>query len=174
MLGVWSPDPVLATVGPVGLAAAVGTALIIRFDGGMTSSRTLAEIAADGPALAELSPGRRGVAMISSGETDGLDVADIVGRLASRWPAVVLGARADQVPFPVIPAMPMFPGRLMSGPERTHCVWQPVGAVGSAPGPGPILPRLPPRVLRQLLEGRLPRRSRWVAAWRPIWEMPWA
>jgi hypothetical protein len=69
ILAVCSPDPVLSVAAPLGLAASAGTALIVDIAGGLclTSNRTLADLAGEGPTRAELSPGRQGVAVLAAG-----------------------------------------------------------------------------------------------------------
>jgi len=175
VLAVRSPDPVLSLVGAVGLAAAVGTGLVVDL---LTESaggkRTLRDLAVDGPSLDELSPTRRGVALLRGGGVDLHTAIDIIGRLAERWPAVTVRVDRGELPFPVVPAVPLYPSGLLPSPSESHCVWQPVGVGSSPPGPGPVLPRLRPATLRRLLSLQMPRRSRWVDAWVPVWEMPWA
>ena len=174
VLGVRSIDPVLALVAPIGLTAALGTGLVIDMAPmSPRSGRTLAELAVDGPSLAELSPGRQGVAFLDAGEIEGSEAIAVIERLAARWPAVTLRVEGGDWPFPVVPVMPLYPGRLLP-PVEGRGVWQPVAGGSSPPGPGPVLPRLPGRTVARLLRGQLPRRSRWIAAWRPIWDMPWA
>jgi hypothetical protein len=176
VLGLTSPDPVLSVAGSIGLAASRGTALIIdladpRTDG---DRRTLRDIVSDGPSLHEMSPGRQGVAMIRGGGIDHSAAVAIIEELAARWPALVVRTDEGQRLFPTVPAVPLYPGSLLPASRHAHCVWQPVGNGSDPPGPGPVLPRLRPATLRRLLSGRLPRRSRWIGAWGPVWEMPWA
>lgn len=176
MLGVRSPDLILSVVAPIGLAAAAGTALVVDLAAELAAAttRSLADIRADGPTLAEISPGRGGVALIAGGGIDRTDTAELIKRLSSRWPAIVVRVDGDGWDFPVVPVLPLFPGRLAPVPDGLSAVWQPVGTGASPPGPGPVLPRLRPGALRRILGGHLPRRSRWVAAWASVWEMPWA
>lgn len=176
ILGLTSSDPVLGIVGSVGLAASAGTALVIDLGGGERSSgRTLRDIIADGPSLAEMSPGRRGVALIRGGDVDPATAYDIASELSRRWPAVVMRLTPESPgPFPTVTAAPLYPGRLLPAPAVSHCVWQPLGLGADPPAPGLVLPRLRPATLRKLLGGHVPRRSRWIAAWSPVWEMPWA
>ena len=140
---------------------------------GRRGQRTLREMVSDGPTLAELSPGRRGVAMLAGGGVDAADAIVVIDQLAMRWPAVTVRVDGPQWPFPVVPVIPVYPGRLLTISEPTG-VWQPIGGGHVKPGPGPVLPRLRPGQLRRLLAGQLPRRSRWIEAWRPVWDMPWA
>lgn len=176
VLGVWSPDPVLSMVAPIGLAAAAGTALIIDLATKHTEQggRSLADLAADGPTLSELSPGRPGIAFLPGGSVDRMVAIDLVGRLAGHWPALVVRVPDTDFPFATVPVVPLFPGRFSPVPIPAHGVWQPVGAGANPPGPGPVLPRLTAGTVRRLLAGHLPRRSKWIVAWRPVWEMPWA
>ncbi len=176
VLGLRSPDPVLEMVAPIGLGASVGTALVVDVGAGRGPGnlRTMNELASDGPRLSELSPGRSGVAMMWGGGVDRESAVELIGQLSSRWPAVVVRVGDDDWPFPVIPVWPLYPGRVWPRPTVDHCVWQPVGAGAAPPGPGPVLPRLRPGVTSRILSGHIPGRSRWIAAWRRIWEMPWA
>jgi len=174
ILGACSVDPVLSFVGPIGLAASVGTGLVVDLvSAARPGARSLRDIAADGPALAELSPGRRGVALLVGDDLPPSEAVDILERLAARWPAVTVRVTGHDWPFPVVPVIPLYPGRFLAQ-EVPAGVWQPVGAQSTPRGPGPVLPRLRPGALRRLLTGQLPRRSRWIAAWRPVWDMPWA
>lgn len=175
ILGVWSPDPVLSIVAPIGLAASAGTALLVDLaSGSPETGRTLAGLVADGPTLSELSPGRRGIAFLPGGGVDRDSAVDVIGQLAGHWPALVVRVADPGYPFATVPVIPLFPGRFSPVKLPPHGVWQPVAAGREPPGPGPVLPRLRSGELRRMLAGHLPRRSRWVAAWRPVWEMPWA
>jgi hypothetical protein len=176
ILGFMSPDPVLALVGPVGLAASRGTALVVDLeaDGAGKDRRTLRDLVVDGPTRGELSPARPGIALIAGGGVDHDSAIELIGELSKTWPAVVVRVPTPAWPYPTVPAFPLYPGHLMPSPPISHCVWQPVGTGATPPGPGVLLPRLRPGTLRRLLSGHLPRRSRWVAAWSAVWEMPWA
>lgn len=176
ILGVTSDDPILSSVAPVGLAAATGTALIVDLATDAPAGpddRTLGDVFGDGPRLDEMSPGRRGVALIRGGGLAVADAMDVVETLAARWPAVVVRVVGHDWPFPIIPVVPLFPGVLAPVPVRRAGVWQPVRGGADPPGPGPVLPRLGSVEIRRMLAGRLPRRSRWVSAWQQVWEMPW-
>jgi hypothetical protein len=175
VLAVRSPDPVLSVVAPIGLAANVPACLVVDLadELSLKSSRSLADILAEGPRLEELSPGRRGVAIISGGSIRAEQAESVVGELATRWPGIVVRPKTQDWPGPTVPVIPIYPGLLSPG-HVGAAVWQPAGATGSAPGPGPVLPRLRPGLVRGLLSGRLPTRSHWVAAWRQVWDLPWA
>lgn len=173
-LGVWSPDPVLSAVAPIGLAAAAGTALIVDLVSTVRVGRTLADLLADGPTLDELSPGRRGIAMLPGGKVDLEQGAELIGRLGEHWPALVIRTSGPGPQFPGVPVIPLFPGRLSIVPIPPAGVWQPLSGGSEPPGPGPVLPRLRSGLVRKLLAGQLPHRSRWIESWRRIWEMPWA
>lgn len=175
ILGARSIDPVLSFVAPIGLAAAAGTGLVVDLVSiPKPGVRTLREISADGPSLTELSPGRRGVAFLHGGDVAGPEAVETIERLATRWPAVTVRVSGSDWPFPVVPVIPLYPGPFLAQSEPAG-VWQPVGSSQGKPlGPGPLLPRLRPVVIRRLLAGQLPRRSKWLDAWRPVWDMPWA
>lgn len=174
MLGLFSPDPILSVVGPVGLAASRGTALVVDLASEVRAGRTLKAMAEDGPTRAELSPGRSGIAMIRGGGVDNQTAQELISELAGRWPALVVRVSDFEWPLPMVTAIPLYPGHLLPPPRVSHCVWQPVGTGATPPGPGPVLPRLAGGTIRRILSGGLPRSSRWVKAWAPIWEMPWA
>lgn len=176
ILGVASDDPILSAISPVGLAASAGTALIIDLVAEATLAgpgRTLHDIAVDGPRLSELSPGRRGVAVVRGGGLAAAEMLDVVDTLSAHWPAVVVRVHDGDWPFPVVSVVPLFPGVLAPVSSRPGGVWQPVRGGAEPPGPGPILPRLGSLQIRRMLAGHLPRRSRWISAWRQVWEMPW-
>lgn len=175
VLAIESPDPVLSVLAPIGLAASIETALVIDVAGGLRvqSDRTLADLIENGPTRSELSPGRSGVALLSGHSVDPVPAMIAIEELAVSWPAIVLRCRPGQMPVPTVPVRALLPGHLLT-PDETPSVWQPVGAKARPPGPGPVLPRLSSSLVRRLLSGRLPGRSRWVASWRPIWDMPWA
>jgi hypothetical protein len=154
----------------------VGTALIVDLVANATVAgfgRTVRDIAVDGPRLSELSPGRRGVAVVRGGGLEAAELLGVVDTLSGRWPAVVVRVGAGEWPFPTVPVVPLFPGVLTPVSLRPGGVWQPVRGGAEPPGPGPVLPRLGSLQIRRILAGHLPRRSRWVTAWKQIWEMPW-
>lgn len=175
MLAVACVDPVLSVLGPIGLAAAAGTALIVDLAGGLrrATTRTLADIASDGARLSELAPGRRGVAVVASGGLPLDVVTEIVSRLAAHWPAVVIRPGIDGWEGPTAPLVPLYPGWLT--PEhRGAAVWQRVPGGSTPTGPGPVLPPPGRGLIQRMLRGDLPARRRWVRAWEPVWELPWA
>lgn len=174
VLAVESTDPVLSAIAPIGLAASVGTALVVDLDGGLSigQDRTLADLVEYGPSRLELSPGRSGVAMISGSHVDLGSALEVLDHLASSWPAIVLRSSSSSLPYPTVPVRALFPG-LLSAATDLPAVWQPVGAGNRPSGPGPVLPRLTGRLVRRLLAGGLPRRSRWVGSWARIWDLPW-
>lgn len=174
MLGVWSPDPILSTVAPIGLAAAAGTALIVDLVSTGRGARTLADLVVEGPILDELSPGRRGIALLPGGKVDLDQGVELIDRLGDHWPAVVVRTSGPGLQFPSVPVIPLFPGRLSIVQVPPAGVWQPVSGGSEPPGPGPVLPRLRSGLVRRMLAGQLPHRSRWIDSWRRIWEMPWA
>lgn len=175
VLAVRSIDPVLSVVGPLGLAASAETALVVDLAGGlrMRSARTLADIDSEGPRLDELSPGRPGVAVIEAGAIDEVTAAELIGVLATRWPALVVRVDGDSWDGPTVPLVPLYPGWLSTSSEAA-AVWQPVGASSRPSGPGPVLPSLKGSLVRRLLSGQLPLSSRWIKAWSSVWDMPWA
>jgi hypothetical protein len=174
-LAVASSDPVLSLLSALGLAQAAGSTLVIDMclDLALESDRTLSDLATDGPSLSELSPGRSGVALLSSGPMEPGEALPLIDQLAQGWPAVVIRCPQGQWPGPTVPVRPLLPGLLRSI-EKSPGVWQPIGAGARPTGPGPVLPRLSGSLTRRLLAGRSAGRARWVRAWERVWEMPWA
>jgi hypothetical protein len=175
VLGIESVDPVLSFLGALGLAQVAGTALVVDLcrDLAIHTSRTLADIAADGPALQDLSPGRTGVALLAAGGLTPGDCFVGLEALAPNWPAIVVRCGPGDWPGPTVPIRPLLPG-LLQVHDQSPAVWQPVGAGGRPPGPGPVLPRLRSSLVRRMLAGRAVTRAAWVRAWNPVWAMPWA
>jgi len=175
VLGVRSSDPVMSVVGPMGLATAAGTALLVDLADqlGAGSVRTLADLAAQGPRLDELSPGRTGVAVIRAGRLEAADSIILIEQLAKRWPAVVVRVVEPGWPGPVVPVHPLYPGWL-SPTTVEPAVWQSFPWSTRPPGPGPVLPRLRSSEVRRMVKGGLPTRGRWLKTWERVWEMPWA
>jgi len=175
LLGVFSPDPVLSAIAPLGLAAAAGTCLVIDLgdDLDLSPTRSLAALAAEGPRLDELSPGRGGVAVMGAGRLPIDEAAPVIERLATRWPAVVVRVPGAVWPGRTVPVHPLLPG--WAAPSLSAAaVWQRVAGGCAPPGPGPVLPRVRSATVRRLLAGRLPARSRWIRSWGQVWELPWA
>ena len=175
ILGVESSDPVLSLLSALGLAQTVGTALVIdmRRDLLVHGDRTLADVAAEGPSIGELSPGRSGVALMSSGPLAPGECRSVIEALGLNWPAIVIRCDRGHWEGPTVPVRPLLHG-LLRPVETSAAVWQPVSAGVRPSGPGPVLPRLGGSLTRHLLAGRVARRSRWVRAWGPVWGLPWA
>lgn len=175
MLAVAAPDPVMSMIAPVGLAASAGTALLVdRIARGPSEpGRTLADLMSDGPSLDEISPGRTGVARIPAGPLDGAGTLELANRLVSRWPAIVVRTGQADWPGPTVPVHVLYGAGLRTWTEGA-AVWQSLANGHRPPGPGPVLPPLAPSTVRHLLRGWMPKQGRWTAAWRQVWEMPWA
>ncbi|MGH8914589.1 MAG: hypothetical protein ACRDZM_08765, partial [Acidimicrobiia bacterium] len=173
VLGVESKDPVLSFLAALGLAQTAGTALVVDLCRDLSSDRTLSDIAADGPALSELSPGRTGVALIGSGPLHASDCRAVIDLLAANWPALIVRCPPGQWEGPTVPVRALLPG-MLNCEETTPAVWQPMGSGVRPSGPGPILPRLRSSLARRMLSGRTAGRAKWVRAWGPVWKMPWA
>ena len=178
-LAVWTAsDGLLSAVAPVGLAAAAGTALVVDLDSSGPSypgKASLADLVTDGPRRADLVPGHPGVAVLRNGGVEAAEAREVIEALAIGWPHLVMrvadpGTASDLAPL--VPVWPLLPG-ILSPRAKTQCVYQRTGFAVSPPGPGPVLPRLRPAFLAGLLNGTLGRSSRWVAAWREVWRLPW-
>lgn len=164
----------LAWIGPIGLALAAGTALIVdvrtRY---LQGTKTLAQLMVDGPTLFDLSPGRSGVATIASGSMSSDELSEAIEVLAGRWPALVIRSDGSRWAGPTVPYRAILPGFLRPS-EPVPSVWQPATGVSVPSLPGPVLPRLGRRPVMAMLEGKTPLARRWVDSWRGVWEMPWA
>ena len=170
VLGVESSDPVLASISPLALGLASGTALVI--DLSARGGRSLADLISEGPSLDELAPGRSGVAVIGGGGIDPSAAAELAERLARHWPAVVVRPGTSPWVGTTVPVVPLFPG-ILAPADSSAAVWQPVPGGSRPPGPGPVLPRLRRSTMQALLRGRVPVRSHWISAWKRVWELPW-
>lgn len=174
-LAIWSPeDGVLGAIAPLGLAAAFGTAIVVDLDQdgpGYRGAGTLADLVSDGPTRNDLTPSRRGVAVLANGGIEPDDAGPILDALVAGWPAVVLrlppGHDGGGGAFPVLP---LVPGDLFGeyGPEA---VYQRSGWRVPPPEGTVVLPRPRRSTIGMLLAGTAPPLGdRWVAAWRPLWE----
>ncbi len=182
-LATWAPeDGVLGAVAPLALATTQPTALVVDLDPGgpqYPSARSLRELVEEGPRAADLSPSRRGVAVLANGGIGTEDSREIVHLLLRGWPAVVLRLAPqapDDVPAPIVPVRLLIPGRLF--PPQGRGVYQPIAvAFGTRrrleTGGSLVLPVAPRRVIRALLEGSRPVASRWTTAWRRVWAAVW-
>jgi hypothetical protein len=178
-LTVWTQgDGLLSVVAPLGLGASAGTALVVDLDPDgpqYPATGSLADLVANGPRRRDLTPTRRGLAVLPNGGVCVDDAADVVQALMAGWPAVVLRVSSDEATdrfAPVVPVRPLLPGFLASKGEAP-AVFQDFGFGVAAPGPGPVLPRLRPSFLKGMLEGVVGSGSRWVRAWRRVWSRPW-
>ena len=181
LLAIWTPeDGLLGALAPLGLAASAGTALVVDLDPRgprYPGSATLASLVEDGPRRADLTPQRRGVAVLGNGGIEAAGAGEVVEALCRGWPAVVLRLPPrpypEGAPAPVVPVRPLLPGSLF-GHDGRAAVFQSAGWQVPQPAPGPTLPRLRPRTVDALLNGRLPARDRWIRAWKQVWRWPWA
>jgi hypothetical protein len=176
VLGTWCPDDaVLGAVAPLALAASAGTALVIDLDPDSVdypSAGTLAGLVGDGATSRHLRPQRRGVAVLGNGGVTGEEAGDVIAALVAGWPRVVLrhGRRTRPTGPGVVPVHPLAPGRpFAAGPA----VYQAGPWSIRLPPPAYVLPRAGPGAVRSLLEGRRPGMSRWLRAWRKVWDLPW-
>ncbi len=177
-VAIWSPeDEVLGTVAPLALAVAAGTALVVDLDPDGPRYRgdvSLATLVADGPTKDDLSPSRRGVAVLRNGGIAADAAEEILHALVAGWPAVVMRLPSRHPGGDgAIPILPLIPGgafRRSPGPAvYQRSAWRvdvPAGAV--------VLPRPSGATIGALLAGRMPgRRDRWIRSWGRVWEQPW-
>ncbi len=166
-------DGVLGVVGPIGMAAAAGTCLVVDLcTGNPTDGVSLATLVKDGPSNEQLRPKRRGVSFLRNGGIGAQDAAEVVRALCGNWPNVVL--RVDRPDEAIGVAAVVTVRAILSGPFvdelEVGAVLQPTG-LGIAPKnhQGHVLSRLSARSVRGILAGRVDQRSAWVRSWRPVW-----
>ncbi len=173
MINLWIPaDPVLGAIAPLGLGAAAGTALVVDADPNgpnYPGPGSLASLVAAGPRRSDLSPSRGGLAVLRNGGVSIEEAGEVMAALEAGWPRLVVrhaGLEPPLVPsVAVIADLPGALARRVSGPT----VVQRVG-IGAPSHKGDVqLPRPSTRLVRTLLDGRLPGRCRWVRAWQPVW-----
>jgi len=166
-------DGVLGVVAPIGMAAAVGTCLVIDLcEGDLAGGVTLAKLVRDGPSSEQLRPQRRGVSFLRNGGISPEDASEVVHALCGNWPNVVLKVgRSDEAlaDAAVITVRAILSGPFVTEPE-VGAVLQPTG-LGVTPKNhhGHVLSRLGARTVRTVLAGEVNQRSPWVKSWRPVW-----
>jgi hypothetical protein len=138
-----------------------------------------ARLASHGPRRTDLTPPRRGVAILSGGDTPVADAHLVIDSLVAAWPDVVLACpgvpeRPDRAG--VVPVVLDRRGApVVRGPRVVQTLTRRVRRRGGVSGPGVV--EIPPPVrgvLDELLAGRLPGPSRWMRAWGTVWGMRWA
>jgi hypothetical protein len=180
-LAIWTPeDGVLGALAPLGLAIAGGTALVVDLDPQgprYPGDASLADLLREGPRRADLSPARRGVAVLRNGGVGTSGTADVLSALLAGWEKVVLRLPPRPVPAapgaPVVPVRLLIPGSLFPRSDGP-AVYQSTRAMLPLPGPGFRLPVPSAGTVAGLLRGRLPAvGDRWVRAWRAVWGASW-
>lgn len=176
VLAIQTPeDGLLGALGPLGLGAAAGTALVIDLDQDgprYPGEGSLASLVADGPRRGDLSPTRAGLAVLRNGGVQASEARPVVDALIAGWPSVVLRLPPEPGPWEIdLVLVPLVPGRLFAGSSTGVNVFQDLGF--HLPAPGPRLPVLGRATAGGLLAGTVPVRSRWVRAWKAAWEGKW-
>ena len=171
-------DGVLGIAAPLALAASAATALVVDLDRNgprYPGSGSLADLVAEGPRRVDLRPSRRGVAVLRNGGIDAPEAAEVIAALIAGWPNVVLRlpSSATDISVPLVPVIPLLPGGMTRRCSRP-AVYQQIGWHEKAPGPKLLIPTPSRTTVGALLEGRMPVASRWVRAWRRVWETSWA
>lgn len=175
VLRIWTVhDGLLACVAPLGLAASVETALVIDMDPqgpAYPGPASLADLVERGPRLADLQPQRSGLAVLRNGGiSEGHE--EVVEALCAGWPHVVLRQPRSAFAEAEVPVIPALSGPLSHSFDQPH-VAQRTGLGQASENAIVTLPRLSRSNLAGLLSGTIRPRSRWVRAWKPVWEMPW-
>lgn len=168
-------DAVLHHIAPIGLAASRPTALVVDLDTERPSypaGLTLARLLENGPRRTDLLPPRRGVAVVGNGGVGPEEAADLVEALSRGWPAVVVRAGVDPLPYPVVPVVGLLRGALAPTPKGP-AAFQAVSRFDRLPGPGLLLPPVRRAQIDAMVAGRVEPRWRWVRAWGRAWGMPW-
>jgi len=164
----------LGAIAPLGFAVAVGgPALVIDLDAGGPSyfgSGSLAELVANGPRRADISPSRQGVAVLRNGGISYRDAKDVISALIAGWPSVVLRlpARRIEVPHQTIPVIPLLPAGLGAVAESA-AIYQDAGWRVAAPGPGIVIPVPRRSTWLALSRGKRPPSDRWLRALKGAW-----
>jgi hypothetical protein len=152
------------------MGAAAGTCLVIDLveRNLLPSIPTLAAFEESGLRRSHLEPSRSGVAVVARGDIGVEPACELVEELIRHWPATVIRASEGTAtqfgrPFAVRPFLLEMEG----GDGRGRVVWQRL-SFGQRP-PGPSLPPIGRGRTRQMLQGTVSPRWRWVKAWTPVW-----
>ncbi len=179
VISLWTREGgVLGAVGPLGLAAAAGTALVVDLDQNGPSypgDVSLADLCADGPTARDLKPSRSGVAVLRNGGVSAEDAEPVIRGLVAGWPAVVLRLSPVSLPPPSsVQLHPQLPGGLFPEPEHGRAVYQASAWRRERRNDAIVLPRPRRSTLTALLTGQTPAlRDRWIRAWARVWSDPW-
>lgn len=175
VIATWTPnDAVLDVVVPLGLAVAVGTALVIDVDpDGPRSAHgsTLAQLVADGPTRVDLEPQQSGPAYLPNGGVEIAEASSVIAALVARWPAAVLRCPPRQPrPDGALAVVPLLP-EPWGTHHRGRTLYQRTVLSPSTAPDGVVLPRPRRSTVAALLAGRRPPiRDRWIRALRAVWE----
>lgn len=170
VLGTHSSDRVLHHIAPLGLAASVGTCLVVDLDphAPALAARTLRQLLDDGPASTDLtvSPG---VSVLGNGGVDYDEAADLIEHLTAVWGRIVLRSCRGSHPYPTLRVEPLLPRPLT--PESADVVQ--AMQRGQRAEDAILLPRIRRHQIRLMLDGRLEPRWRWTRTWRDAWGRSW-
>jgi hypothetical protein len=175
VLALWSPfDLFLGVVGPLGAAAAGGTALLVDLDpngpryGGPHS---LSDLVARGPTRRELEPTQSGPAVLRNGGIAPEDAEEVVAALVDRWPRVVLRCAPELEPGAGrIALLPLLPEPFTPSVVGAT-IYQQTHISRRRPSTGHVLPVPRPGTIKALLAGARPRHGdRWIRSLARVWE----
>ena len=164
-------DDFLGLVAPFAIATARPTVLVVDLDADgleFPGERTLADLVADTPTLAELAPGRYGVVSLPNGGVSPEHAAGVMSALMRGWPDVVVRSRAPIAGVPFVNVMPALPGVGPSGP----CAWVRSGLASGLDEEG-VHVRPPTRNAYRAVHTGSTLSGRWLRSWAAVWEWPW-
>lgn len=184
IIGCWTAaDSLLATIAPLGLASTTATALVVDAENNgprYPSQGSLADLVAAGPRRIDLMPQRPGLAVLRNGGVDWDDAAEVVEALGEGWPCVVVRLpSAFPQPsrirnrWPVVPVVPSLPHGYGSEVEAPFVAQATGLAARSTRAAAFTLPAPSRRTITALLAGKRAVGSRWIRAWRSVWEVAW-
>lgn len=184
IVGCWTAsDSLLATLAPLGLAAAAGTALVIDGEENgphYPSEGSLADMVEAGPRRMDLVPPASGLAVLRNGGIE-LDQAwDVIEAFGEGWPHVVVrlpsgGGRPARLArrWPVVPVVPLLPHAFREDVAQPFVAQSTGLATAGEVSPEVVLPIPSRRTVTNLLAGRMAGSSRWIRRWRLAWKVAW-
>ena len=164
-------DDLLGVVAPLAVAMSRSTALVVDLDRegiALPGTRTLADLVADGPTMAELVPARAGIACLPNGGIGSEAAMEVLTALGKGWPNVVVRVRTEPEALRTLHVIPVVP-RMEPGADAT--VWVHTGLMDIGVD-GPVVRGSTRSAICAALAGRT-MRGRWLRSWSHVWELGW-